>query len=413
MTGDAGDRPGRDLAIVIYSTFPHASGGRETWLAHLLPALIEAGIRPTVYACPPPAGARQVHSVPAGVRLRRVRTAGTGPPSVRRALLNAPVAWDIGMFVRRARALLERDGFGGGVVLALGAVIEVSAGLKLRKRYRDTRVACAVHGHVARELGHSLPWAKPFLGRVERRGLQACDAVIANGRDTKEWLAGSMGVSSTVVPNGVDVARFASAQPPIPQLLRDAHERGEAVLSMVATLRDIKGIRPLIAALPALERLHGPRFLVVFVGKGDQGRYRNYAEQLGVAAHVSFAGEQSDVLPWLRGSDISVALSGGTGMAIAAIEAMAAGAPVVAWDSAIYRQLIEPGETGVLVPDGDVDALAEALARVLGDNAARARLGRAGALAAERFDWSAAGASLVEVLEPLFRVDPARQRSLA
>lgn len=411
MPRDPSTGSGRSLAIVIYSTFPHASGGRETWLAHMLPALAEAGYRTTLYAKAPPPAAPALHdpstSLGAGLsavaQLRQIESAGTGPAMVRQALLNAPVAWDIATFVRRTAAALETDGFGGGVVLGLGAIIDVAPGLRLRRRHPRTRVVCAVHGRVARELGHSLPWARPALGRMERRSLRACDAVVVNGEDTRAWLA-SFGVTSDVVPNGVDVAAFAPEPPALPPLIAEARARGEAVLSMVATLRDIKGIRPFIRALPSLRKRYGPHFRAVFVGKGDVERYRRYARQQGVEEHVWFAGEQGDVAPWLHGSDVCVNLSGGTGMAISAIEALAAGAPVVAWDSAIYRQIIEPERTGILVPEGDTEALAAALARILADGDLRSRLGKAGAVAARRFDWSEATPKLLATLEAMFAV---------
>ena len=60
------------------------------------------------------------------------------------------------------------------------------------------------------------------------------------------------------------------------------------------------------------------------MGKGDTGRYRQEAERLGVAEHVLFVGEQPDVRSWLHGADVSLNLSGGTGMAISALEALAA-----------------------------------------------------------------------------------------
>ncbi len=391
----------RDLAIVIYSPFPHASGGRETWLAHMLPALAAAGYRTTVYARAATGPRLHDLSVVPNVRLRRLTGEAVGPPALRRLLLNAPVAYDIAAFVRRTERALEADGFGGGVILALGAIIDVAPGLCLRRRHPGTRVICAVHGQVARELGDSMPWARPLLGRLERSTLRACDAVVANGEDTRRWLA-SFGVTSTVVPNGVDVAAFARAPSVLPAPLAEARERGDAVLTMVATLRDIKGVRPFLQALPPLRRRSGPRFRAVFVGKGDIERYRREARRLGVEEHVRFAGEQADVVPWLHGSDVSVNLSGGAGIAISAIEALAAGVPVVAWDTPIYRQIIEPERTGLLVPAGDTDALASALARLLFNADLRGRLAEAGQAEAQRFDWSVVAPTLLEALDAAF-----------
>ena len=387
----------RDLAIVIYAPFPYATGGRETWLARLAP-LLAADHRVTVYT--QAAGGAAMHdlgSIP-DLRLRPIESSRIGPDPMRKVLLNIPVAMSIAGWIGRVSRALESDGFGGGVVLGLGPIIDVTPGLRLRRRYPATRVIGAVHGHMAGELGHTVPWARPVLGEMERRSLRGCDAVVANGEDTRARLR-SWGIDSTLVPNGVDVAAFREWAGDLPTPLREARERGLAVLTMIATMRDIKGVRPFLAALPALRQRYGPDFRAVFVGKGDVGRYRQEAERLGVAEHVLFVGEQPDVCPWLHGADVSVNLSGGTGMAISALEALAAGTPVVAWDTPIYRQLIDPEGNGVLVTDGDVDRLEAAFERLLRDASLRASLADAGRVAAEQYDWPNAAAQLSAVLD--------------
>jgi len=77
------------------------------------------------------------------------------------------------------------------------------------------------------------------------------------------------------------------------------------------------------------------------------------------------------------------------GFGFAALEAMAAGLPVVATQVGALVELIEPGETGLLVPRGDARALAEALLTLLKDQGLAARLGAGGRARAER-DFSAA-----------------------
>jgi len=396
----------RDLAIVVYSDFPYATGGRETWLAHMLPALAGAGYRPTVYARAPVDEAIPPRfNVSESVTVRPIRRGRPWPPKLRKALVNAPVAFEIGSFVRRAKQELEADGFAGGVVLGLGPIIDVMPGVWLRRTDRATRVICAVHGRVAQELGHSLPWARPVLGRLERWSLRKSDAVLVNGEDTHEWLAG-YGIASAVVPNGIEVADFAgrTTEPPAP--IAAAQARGEAVLVMVATLREIKGIRPFIEALPLLRRRYGPGFRAFFLGKGDSAPYRAHAARHGVADLVDFVGEVPDIVPWLHASTVSVNLSGGAGMAIAALEALAAGTPVVAWDSPIYSQLIEPSVTGLLVPDGDVTALALALDRLLRDAALRASLAESGQALAREFDWSASAERLIAAVDRVYESPP-------
>lgn len=393
----------RDLAIVFASTFPYASGGRETWLAETLPALAEAGYRATVYTRPT-ASTAPVHDI-AGIpdlRIRPIETPGIGPRPLRLALGNVPVALDLRAFARRTERALVDDGFAGGVVLALGPIIETAPALRLKRRNSATRVACAVHGYVSRELRRTFPWAIPFLARMERSSLFGCDLVTANGEDSRAYLA-ERGIDAVVVPNGVDVSRYAERPETLAAPLAEARARSEAVLTMVATLRDVKGVRPFIAALPSLRERHGDRFRAVFVGKGDARPYRRYARALGVEDRVLFAGEQRDVPRWLHASDVSLNLTTGAGVLLAAVESLAAGVPVVAWDTPQFRQFIEHDRSGLLVPENDVDGLVDALDRLLRDADLRARLAAAGPEVARRYDWSVTRERLLGALDRLYQ----------
>ena len=95
---------------------------------------------------------------------------------------------------------------------------------------------------------------------------------------------------------------------------------------------------------------------------------------------------------------------------MAAIEAMAAGRPVVASAVGGLPELIRDGEQGLLVPARDPDALAQALARCLGDGALRARLGAAGRLRAEGFSTEAMARGTEAVYERALAARSARRR---
>ncbi|HWO93557.1 MAG TPA: glycosyltransferase, partial [Dehalococcoidia bacterium] len=107
---------------------------------------------------------------------------------------------------------------------------------------------------------------------------------------------------------------------------------------------------------------------------------------------------------------VSVSVAGGAGILLAGIEAMAAGLPLVAWDTPMYRQFIEHGRTGMLVPQGDVQALAAALASLLADAPRRRELGQLAHAAAKAYDWSVAAARLIEVLDRVWDVDRQPER---
>jgi len=87
------------------------------------------------------------------------------------------------------------------------------------------------------------------------------------------------------------------------------------------------------------------------------------------------------------------------GWGITNVEAAACGTPAVASDSPGLRESVRSGETGLLVPHGDVGALEEALASLAGDAALRERLGRGARAFAEGLPWSRAAAETLDQLE--------------
>lgn len=98
----------------------------------------------------------------------------------------------------------------------------------------------------------------------------------------------------------------------------------------------------------------------------------------GRAARTRFLGYRADVPDLLRAADVFTLPSHREGMPRSIIEAMMSGLPVVATDIRGAREEVVDGETGFLVPPKDPPALAAALARLLGDEALRARMGQAG-----------------------------------
>ncbi|MDX2225462.1 MAG: glycosyltransferase family 4 protein, partial [Rhodospirillaceae bacterium] len=100
-----------------------------------------------------------------------------------------------------------------------------------------------------------------------------------------------------------------------------------------------------------------------------------------------------------RAADVFVLPSRDEGMSNALLEAMAAGVPALCTDVAGMRDVITPGETGLIVPPEDPDALSKALLTLLTDTDLRARLGRAGrGHVVRRFSWTRAARSWRAIL---------------
>jgi glycosyltransferase involved in cell wall biosynthesis len=167
--------------------------------------------------------------------------------------------------------------------------------------------------------------------------------------------------------NGVDLARFAPRADA-------AAAGGPVVLGSVGGLRAEKDHATLLRAAARL----GDGVRVCLVGAGPvEAELRAEAARLGLGERVTFAGQTDDTAPWYQRFDVFVLSSRTEQMPIAMLEAMASGLPVVATDVGDVRAILPADAGGCVVPPGDPDALAAALARVVGDAALRVRLGAA------------------------------------
>ena len=177
----------------------------------------------------------------------------------------------------------------------------------------------------------------------------------------------------TVIPNGVDVERFAdaNADPTV------RGENGAPVVGSVGCLAARKDYRTLLDALALLVR-RGRSFRLVLIGDGkERGALERRAAELGLAGRVRFLGERPDVERLLPGIDVFVLSSREEGIPNALLEAMAAGRPAVATAVGGTPEVLEDGKTGWLVPPADPAALAAALDAALGDPVEAARRGAA------------------------------------
>jgi glycosyltransferase involved in cell wall biosynthesis len=162
----------------------------------------------------------------------------------------------------------------------------------------------------------------------------------------------------------------------VPELRASLHRRPPTI-GTVGRLEPVKGIGFLLEAAATL-RARFPELRVEFAGSGtDESRLRSLAERLGLGGVVSFLGWQEDVNALHRRWQVLAQPSLHEGFGLAALEAMAAGVPVVASATGGLPELVEDERTGFLVPVGDVEALASRLERLLEDEALRIRMGEA------------------------------------
>lgn len=169
------------------------------------------------------------------------------------------------------------------------------------------------------------------------------------------------------IPNGVDLARFA-----------EPGGAREAGLVMSARFARQKDHATLIEAVALMASRHGLKPPLQLAGSGPLlTRMQSRVAQLGLGAQVRFLGHHGDMPGLLRSQAVYVLSTHYEGMPLALVEGMAAGCACIASDVIGVRGVIEDGVTGLLVPEGDAPALADAIARLLGDPVLAARLGAA------------------------------------
>jgi phosphatidylinositol alpha-mannosyltransferase len=238
-------------------------------------------------------------------------------------------------------------------------------------------------------------WLRPAVRAVARRiGLRT--AVSPEARALAErWLGGAC----HVLPNGVEVERFAKADPwPAPDTPGGT---GRAIL-FVGRHEPRKGLEVLLRAFSKLER----RDAVLWVaGEGPN----TSALAASAPPGVEWLGRISDqeLASRLRTAAVFCAPSlHGESFGVVLLEAMAAGTPVVASDIAGYRDVARDGREAVLVPGGDVPALTGALQRVLDDSGLCARLVEAGSARAAGFSMERLAARYGDLYESLLARTP-------
>ena len=174
------------------------------------------------------------------------------------------------------------------------------------------------------------------------------------------------------------------------------------VVGIVANLRPIKDQATLVRAVAQLVPAH-PALRLVLVGEGEsRAPLIALARELDIADRVVLAGARADGRRLHALFDVSVLCSRSEGFPNAVIEAMAAGRPVVGTNVGGIPDAVIAGETGLLVPVGDVAALAQAIGSLLADPARRAGMGAAGrTLARAQFAAAAVLGSLHSLYEEL------------
>jgi glycosyltransferase involved in cell wall biosynthesis len=225
---------------------------------------------------------------------------------------------------------------------------------------------------VARRVDFSI-FRHSFLG-LNGLKYRRVDKIVAVSEAVRDVLSrdGVDPRSIAVVRDGIEVERIERAPERTDEIRRGLGLRaGERLVANVAHMAGHKGQRYLVAAVPAI-RAARPEARVAIFGEGElREELEAQARALGLGEGLIFAGfRPPDEIPSiLKAADVFAFPSVEEGLGSSLFDAMAAGAPIVASRAGGIPEIVRDGETGLLVPPRDPDALARAVVRVLDDRA--------------------------------------------
>ena len=247
--------------------------------------------------------------------------------------------------------------------------------------------------HTSNLRSRAMHAANPLL----RPSTEKIRARIAVSEEARRTVVRHLGGDAYIIPNGVDTSRFR----PDGAATRWSGTPERPVLAFLGRIDEPrKGLAVVLAAMPSiLDALPGARLVVA--GPGDveeisaglEPRVRAATEFLGAVS-------EDDKVALLRSADLYVAPhTGGESFGIVLVEAMSAGAPVLASDLEAFTAVLGDGPAGRTFPNGDSAALSEAVVDLVGHPEDRARLRELGLRRARSFDWNVVAQRVMAVYE--------------
>lgn len=237
----------------------------------------------------------------------------------------------------------------------------------------------------------------------EKLFLRKADAVVGISKGVCEYFAGELNVPKRkimFIPNGVDIGRFE-----LRFFARSAYRRAlgindtDALIGLSANFRPQKNHALLLNAIAILKRAGRDGVKLILCGSGptfDENVALSAA--LGINDSVHFLGVRHDIPELMASLDVYCLPSHFEGLPFSALEAMAAGRPIVATDVPGTNEVVINGRNGLLVRTDDARALAKALGRVLDDPELGKRLASEGSETVKGYSFDA----MINKYETLF-----------
>ncbi len=309
--------------------------------------------------------------LPANVRL--VHLGKTLPIYSNDSFAKITFGWNLG---RRVKEVLAREKFD---LLHIHSPVMPTLPLLFQK-YTDTITVGTLHTFF--DSIDSVFFYRLFRQFVQQY-LNKLDGIIAVGPACIESMSQFYQFDYTVIPNGVDTEWFSRSAEKIERFSEAA-----PTILFLGRLDPRNGLTALLDAFPAvIQKI--PQARLVVVGDGPmRPYYENHSGHL-LNHNIFFEGQIDGSRPaYYAACDVFCFPATKAAFSITILEAMSAGKPIVTSDNPGFRDAIEHGVSGMLVKVGDIQALAEALIRILTDKDFATRLSQNAMKKVQNYSWS-------------------------
>jgi glycosyltransferase involved in cell wall biosynthesis len=356
------------------------SHGLTTYFLHILPALVKAGVDLT--AC----FLREPH--PAAEQLR---DSGIEPVFLSTGKLDVLVPFRIAALAKeRGCRILHAS--------------QMKATLAARISAPLVGARTIVHVHDLKPTGPLVGGLHWLFSRRSDIGLCVADAV-------QDMAISDYYVSRDRVRtlhNSVRLEHFRNVPAAIREQIRAELniESGTPVLGFIGRMYPVKGHRAMLRMMGAILKRR-PDVLLLLIGDGpERAACERLVKEQGIERNVRFLGQRSDIPELLAVSDLLVMPSESEGLPLTAIEAIAAGRPVVGFDVGGFREIVDDGQSGSVIPPGDNEAFTQAILSLLESPKVLAAYGACAFAAAERFGVEYHVKGLLQCYRDLHQSDP-------
>jgi len=241
---------------------------------------------------------------------------------------------------------------------------------------KDLRFITTLHGTDITLVGRD-----PSYLPITKFGIEVSDGVTAVSQWLRDETAKNFGTRKEidVIPNFVDPARFRKHESPLSNLFCAS---GEKLLCHVSNFRPVKRIMDVLAVFERVSRRIPSR--LVMIGDGpDRSQAEAFCREHNLREQVFFLGNVPNLEEVVGAADLFLLLSDAESFGMSALEAMASEVPVIGSRAGGLPEVVVEGETGYLLPVGDVDGMADRAIEILSNLDLQRRLGRNGRELAE------------------------------